>query len=732
MSRHEQQGQMKSIRTRIFVVVGVVLLFLIGVLIGYFSRGDTSSNHRNTATWDRLTREPDIQIRDKLKDNIDVENLRQQLREFTKSSRLAGTPRQKETAEYVSNLWKEYGLESEVVTYNVLLSYPEQGENTTITVFYNDGSQHIIYAEEPPLGDDPGGFAVRPFNAYSPARKVQGKLVYANYARDSDFEKLVEQNIDVTGSIVIARYSKGFRGNKLKQAQDRGALGIILYSDPADYIGIPDPPVYPDTWWLPGPGVQRGNVVTVKGDQTTPGLPSTWYAHRLNDSQLRDSLPKIPCQPISYNDARILLSTLGGNVVPAEWKGALNTTYRFGPSQVRRITLDVRNVNELREIHNVIGRIPGSVEPDRQVLLGNHRDAWVYGAYDPTSGTTVLMELARIFGKLYREGWKPRRSIVFCSWDAEEYGLVGSYEWVEENLKKLTSQAVSYLNIDSAITGNYTLDVRTVPLLRNLIYDTAKVVPDPFQPTKTLFDTWLERNPETTEPTRPRVEKIGAGSDHSPFIAGAGVPATYPRMYGTGANYTSRGTPLYHTRYETFQAYTMVDPDFTVAKTMAAFVGELARSLGDSVIIPMDVEVYAKEVRDSVSHLSEIRSRFPTGAMWLDGLQSASKNFSKAAMEFHTSLKKIDRKNPILVRMMNDKIMSVERAFIYAEGLPDRPRYKHVLHSPSGMNYYGGSDFPGLEDLLYKIGTNTGRWDQVKQHISVLTYCIQTAASILQ
>ncbi|XP_072030609.1 glutamate carboxypeptidase 2-like [Amphiura filiformis] len=306
-------------------------------------------------------------------------------------------------------------------------------------------------------------------------------LVYANYARVEDFEYLEDNypEINLTGTIIIARYGKIFRGNKALHAQAAGAKGLILYSDPADYAVDGDISLYPDGWWLPETGAQRGNiwVSDAKGDPLTPGFPANAYAYRKNDTDT--PLPKIPAHPIGYGDARRLLSEMKGPVVSEAdgWKGNLNVTYRIGPGFTdpqRKAKMNIYTTREIRNTYDVIGYIRGDTEPDRYVILGNHRDAWVYGSTDPSSGTATLMEVARAFGEQVKSGWRPRRSILFTSWGSEEYGLLGSTEYVEEFQKILGERAVAYLNVDCAVVGNYTLRVKSTPLLYNAIYEAAR------------------------------------------------------------------------------------------------------------------------------------------------------------------------------------------------------------------------------------------------------------------
>ncbi|OWF36154.1 N-acetylated-alpha-linked acidic dipeptidase 2 [Mizuhopecten yessoensis] len=460
-----------------------VLVFVIGILIGFFSKTFYGPDLGTCpgAGLQQLTREADPGITDTLLAFIDAQQMDRVYRELTSKPRLAGTDSQQESADYVHNLFQEYGLTSQIDTYDVFLSYPVKGHNNYAAITSESGAveYRTLSLEELTRDDTRHPDEIQAFNAFSPSGDVTAELVYANYGRAEDFDKLRELGISCSGKIVIAKYGKIFRGNKVLFAHQAGCVGVILYSDPADYGPPPSNSTsgmtypYPDTWWLPDTGMQRGNIILTKGDQATPGYPALWYTQRLSDEEVERKLPSIPCHPIGYRDAYNILREMEGEEVLPEWRGNLNITYRFGPTlrNNRKIRLVVKNENRTVPIHNVIGKITGEIEPDRYVIFGNHRDAWVYGGTDPASGGivmieiarifgklletdryvifgnhrdawvyggtdpasggTVLMEIARIFGKLLETGWRPRRTILFCSWDAEEYGLVGSYEWVE-------------------------------------------------------------------------------------------------------------------------------------------------------------------------------------------------------------------------------------------------------------------------------------------------------------
>uniref|UniRef100_A0A3Q2LHU4 N-acetylated alpha-linked acidic dipeptidase 2 n=1 Tax=Equus caballus TaxID=9796 RepID=A0A3Q2LHU4_HORSE len=557
---------------------------------------------------------------------------------------------------------------------------------------------------------------VPPYNAFSAQGTPEGDLIYVNYARTEDFFKLErEMSINCTGKIVIARYGKIFRGNKVKNAMLAGAIGIILYSDPADYFA-PGVQPYPKGWNLPGTAAQRGNVLNLNGagDPLTPGYPAKEYTFRL-DVEEGVGIPKIPVHPIGYNDAEILLRHIGGSAPPDEsWKGSLNVDYNIGPGftghdSFRKVRMHVHNTNKITRIYNVIGTIRGSVEPDRYVILGGHRDSWVFGAIDPTSGTAVLQEIVQSFGKLMSKGWKPRRTIIFASWDAEEFGLLGSTEWAEENAKTLQERSIAYINSDSSIEGNYTLRVDCTPLLYQLVYQLTKEIssPDDGFENKSLYESWLEKDPSSENKNFPRINKLGSGSDFEAYFQRLGIASGRARY--TKNRISTCSYPVYHTIYETFELVeNFYDPTFKKQLSVAQLRGALVYELADSKIIPFNIQDYAKALKNyatSIYNLSKKHDQqLRDHGVSFDSLFSAVKNFSEAASDFHRRLTQVD---------LNE----------------------HIIFAPSSHNKYAGESFPGIYDAMFDIENKAdprSAWTEVKKHISVAAFTIQAAAGTLK
>uniref|UniRef100_H2Z0Q3 glutamate carboxypeptidase II n=1 Tax=Ciona savignyi TaxID=51511 RepID=H2Z0Q3_CIOSA len=623
--------------------------------------------------------------------------------------------------DWIKQQWTEAGIDSIVVhPYDVLLSYPKQNDSNYVSIKLANGTEIeqsqrkelVIDAEQ----NDPN--VVDPFNAYSPPGEPEAELVYVNFATIEDFIALNRTyKINTVGKICISRYGRIFRGDKAVHAELYGCIGLILYSDPLDYTSIPKIGFFPPT------GAQRGTLWVDNGDPRTPNYPSIRDAWHQSNSSL--TLPKIPVTPIGNIDAIKYLSKMGGPEVPTDWRGGMNITYRFGPG------FALEHVNRY-----VMKLSPTAVTvmcfksylPDRYVLLGNHRDAWVFGAIDPSSGTATLMELVRGFGAMLKRGWRPRRTLVFCSWGAEEYGLIGSTEWVEELQKELQARAVAYLNVDIAVQGNYSLAANGVASLSQAVFDAAKTVSNP-NPTEvssgrlTLYDTWKLRYPASVG-DKPSYYGLGSGSDFTAFLQIIGIPSSIGL-----ASY-----PVYHSVYETFELVNkFVDPGFKIHLAMAQVWGELARKLADVPILPVDCRVYATDLAQKRDALyQQYGSKMESNGIDFSQLNDTILIFTTSADNIHKRIASIDSTNAYETRMINDQLMQLERAFIDQNPLPGRVAYRHVISAPSQHNTYGSTAFPAVVDAMFDIDVDpdqTGRWDEVRRQYSILVFHILSAAA---
>uniref|UniRef100_A0A4W6F968 Glutamate carboxypeptidase 2 n=1 Tax=Lates calcarifer TaxID=8187 RepID=A0A4W6F968_LATCA len=666
-------------------------------------------------------------------DEMQPDQIREHLRKFTRLPHLAGTEQNLKYAEQIMKEWQEFGLDSvEMVPYDVLLSYPNKSQPNYIAIVDQLGDEvfNTSLAEPVPEGYEDISNIVPPYSAFSAQGQPEGDLVYVNYGRTEDFFQLErEMGINVTGKIVIVRYGRIFRGNKVKNAILAGAKGIIMFSDPADYWAAGVQP-YPDGWNLPGGGAQRGNVLNLNGagDPLTPGYPAKEYSYRFS---LEDGvgLPKIPVHPIGFHDAVHLLKNMGGQIPPNNWKGGLNISYRIGPGftddfKSQKVRMNIHTNNQVTRIYNVIGRIRGALEPDRYVILGGHRDAWVFGGIDPMSGAAVVHETVRSAGRLLSKGWRPRRTIIFASWDAEEFGLLGSTEWAEDNAKLLQERAVAYINADSAIEGMYTLRVDCTPSLHTLVYDLTKQV--------SRFIHMQSNN--ICEFDRSKKHFLGSGSDFEAYFIRLGIAAGRARYTKNKKTERYSSYPVYHSVYETFEIVEkFYDPTFRRLQAVAQVRGGLIFLLADSQLLPLDANQYADSLRKYAQSIMQLAQRHPeemeTYEVSFDSLFSAVENFTVAARDFHVRLQTLNR-----VRVMNDQLMYLERAFIDPLGLPGRPFYRHVIFAPSSHNKYAGESFPGIYDALFDIENSADpekAWEEVKRQISIAAFTIHAAAMTL-
>ncbi|NWX88304.1 FOLH1 carboxypeptidase, partial [Nothoprocta pentlandii] len=717
-------------------------LFLFGFLVGWFAK----------PAEEKTSLRPHEKMKRAFMAEMKAENIKKFLYNFTRLPHLAGTEENLHLAKQIQAEWKEFGLDSvQLAHYDVLLSYPNETKPNYISIIDELGNEifNTSLFEPPPPGYEGVRDVVPPYSAFSIQGMPEGELVYVNYGRTEDFFKLErEMGINCTGKIVIARYGKIFRGNKVKNAELAGAKGVILYSDPADYCA-PGVNPYPAGWNLPGGGAQRGNVLNLNGagDPLTPGYPAKEYTYRL-DKASGVGLPKIPVHPIGYHDAESLLRNMGGPAPPdSSWKGSLNVSYNIGPGfttnySTRSVKLHIHSNNKVTRIYNVIGTIRGAVEPDRYVILGGHRDAWVFGGIDPQSGAAVVHEIVRSFGKLKKEGWRPRRTVIFASWDAEEFGLLGSTEWAEDNAKVLQARGVAYINADSSIEGNYTLRVDCTPLMYRLVYSLTKEIPSPDEgfEGKSLYESWYKKNPSREYKEVPRINKLGSGNDFEVFFQRLGIASGRARYSKNWDVEKYSSYPVYHSVYETYEIVErFYDPTFKNHLTVAQVRGGLVFELANSVVLPFDCRDYAAAVSNyayviynlSKNHEEEL-SKYSVS---FDALFSAVKNFTEVSARFHENLQQIDINNLLAVRSLNDRLMFLERAFIDPLGLPDRPFYRHVIFAPSSHNKYAGESFPGIYDAMFDIKSKADQhkaWEEVKRQISIAAFTVQAAADTLK
>jgi N-acetylated-alpha-linked acidic dipeptidase len=692
------------------------------------------------------------------------------LRKLTEEPHVAGTPADHATALFVRDKLREWGWRAELAEYEVLLNYPYVDEKTGYPGLLLNG--HSLDLREAPLEfdkDSASKEAFPAFHGYGISGGTSGQVVYANYGRPEDYTALEKMGVAVENKIVLVRYGELFRGLKVLNAQKRGAKGILMYSDPAD-DGYMKGDVYPNGPYRPESAIQRGSVQFLSlqpGDPSTPGWPSTKNAKRLpidplmgfprGDGGFGGTTPlsaregneavkqweketglkrdeyfaAIPSLPISYAAARPILEALGGPGVPAGWQGGLPLAYHVGPGPAD-VFMMTRMEYAVWTIWNVIATIPGTAEPDRWVLLGNHRDAWVYGAVDPGSGTAATLEMCRALGSAVKQGWKPRRTLVYASWDAEEYGLVGSTEWAEDHAAEIDRKAVLLLNVDSAVSG-HELDLGGVPSLRDWVLDAAAAVTD-VRSGKVLRQAWIAKQREhwaTQEPVDlpdlfangsasaestaarpsarfvPQMKPLGSGSDYTVFLDHLGVPAVdvgFSGRYG-----------VYHSVYDNFTWMEKVgDPEFITHAMAARLYTVLAMRAAAADVVPLKFVPYGEALRD---HVDDLRRRIERSARGAEpGATSGVHSFAglaalvKAVRGFQDQAAALDRATDELTRRdgvprdklakVNDALMRIERTLLLPAGLAGRPWFKHAIYAPGVTTGYASWPLPGLRQAL--------------------------------
>ncbi|HKP46926.1 MAG TPA: M28 family metallopeptidase [Pyrinomonadaceae bacterium] len=666
----------------------------------------------------------------------EANSAREHLRRLTAEPHVAGTKEDYDTAIYVRDQIRSYGINAELKEYDVLLPYPKQPSIVELVA----PRRERLAVKEAVVPEDPSSSnpkIIPLFNGYSASGDVTAPLVYVNYGLPPDYEALEKAGVDVKGKIVLARYGNSFRGVKAKVAQDHGAIGLLIYSDPAD-DGYAQGDVFPKGPWRPLTSAQRGSVQYLfqsPGDPLTPGTPSIPGTPRIKREEVTN-LTKLPVQPISYGDARRLLEPLKGPIRPRGFQGGLPFAYHVGGTSDVRVHLKTEMDYQVRKIWDVISRIDGNEEKDRWVVMGNHRDAWTFGAVDPNSGTTAMLEAARAFGGLLKRGWKPRRTIILCSWDGEEYGLLGSTEWAEENAEQLKANAVAYLNMDAAVSGP-NFGASSVPSMWKLIRAVARDVPDP-KSGKTVYQQWQDRtreqrpeaelaDAETGTDTRiaeARIGALGSGSDYTPFLQHLGVPSS---DFGFGGDYG-----VYHSAYDDFYWMSHFgDPTFMYHVTAARLWGSVAMRLADAEALPLDYRDYAAQIRDFFTEsMKTARYRKLTTGVNDKAMSDAIDEFAAEAERAEgarisaLSETRAGSANARLQRI-NDGLIAVERDLTDARGLRGRTWYTHQIYAPGVYTGYAAQPLPDFRQAL-DDRNNVNAADALERIVAALKRATET------
>ena len=689
--------------------------------------------------------------------SIDPGQMERWLRELSSAPGHVGSAHGRANAEFVLARFREFGWDASIESFDVLYPTPKR-----VQVQMLAPQRYEAVLSEPPVEGDASSAireqALLPYNVYGGDGDVSGELVYANYGGPDDYAELARRGIDVRGKIVITRYGGGWRGLKPLLAQRHGAVGCLIYSDPNE-DGYARGDVYPVGGFRPEQSVQRGSVADMMiypGDPLTPGYGSVPGARRLPVAEA-ETILKIPVLPLSWGDATPLLKALQGDVVPESWRGALPLTYKTGPGPAR-VRVVVESDWGQKTIHNVIARLPGTQPREQWVIRGNHRDTWVMGAQDPLSGTVAMLAEAKALGELSKQGWRPKRTLVYASWDGEEAGLLGSTEWVETHAGELRDKAVAYINTDSNSRGF--LGAGGSHSLQHMINQVAGAVTDP-QTGASVGERLRARllvsgyEGSGADKARARgvpvtgdlpIAALGSGSDYAPFLAHLGV-ASMNLGFGGEAR-----SGVYHSHYDTYEHFQrFVDPGLAYAATLARLSGRIAMRLADAEILPMRfadmgerIDAYVEEVRQIEVDLrkeTENQHRLLDAGMF--GLaadptrvhspperlsavpQIDLEPLERAVVRLRESLARQERAYMRVasgdLRLDDGRLGEInalaarmERGLTHAPGLPGRPWYRHMVYAPGVMTGYGVKTLPGVREAL-----EARRWEEARSYVAI-------------
>ncbi|XP_022766886.1 probable glutamate carboxypeptidase AMP1 [Durio zibethinus] len=633
------------------------------------------------------------------------------LRSLTSHPHLAGTKPSLETTHYVKTHFENLGLETHTVPFKALLSYPL---HASISMHFNNGTVLSLPLNEMGIASYASLGLIQPYHAYSPSGTAQGDVVFVNYGGEDDYRALGGMGVNVSGCIVIVKKGGSLsRGAVVEIAEKKGALGVLIYAERNVSRGSF------------GFGVERGTVMKGVGDPLSPGWAGVEDGERLDleDYKVLKRFPGIPSLPLSFESAQLILESLGGPLAPQQWRySGRSKLSRVGPGQVM-LNLTYQGEKRLATIHNVFAVIRGLEEPDRYVLLGNHRDAWTYGAVDPNSGTAALLDIARRYTLLMRNGWNPRRTIIFCSWDAEEFGMIGSTEWVEQNLVNLGAKAVAYLNVDCAVQGPGFF-ARATPQLDSLIFEVTKKVKDPDSEVGAIYDKWTTVNGVSN------IERLSeVDSDFAPFLQHAGVPSV--------DIYYGRDFPVYHTAFDSFNwMINYADPFFWRHVAVAGVWGLLGLHLADDPVLPLNYLSYAEQLmehKDTLSSFLDANVSLTPLATSIQELASAAKRVNDEAK----SLMEQEFPGDVLalkMRALNDRLMLAERGFLDRDGIKGREWFRHLIYGPRSNHESKLVFFPGISDAIaesVKMSKSDGQ-AAIQHETWRVARAIQRAAAALE
>jgi N-acetylated-alpha-linked acidic dipeptidase len=667
------------------------------------------------------------------------DNLRDYMKRLSARPHHVGSPNDKDNAEWILSLFKKWGWDAHIENFDVLFPTPKER-----LVEMLEPTPFRAKLEEPTVPEDPTSNQhdeqLPTYNAYSADGDVTGPLVYVNYGVPADYEQLERLGISVKGAIIIARYGASWRGIKPKVGAEHGAVGCLIYSDPHE-DGYFEGDTFPAGAYRPRDGVQRGSVMDdtlYPGDPLTPGVGATKNAKRLPLKDVQ-TITKIPVLPLSYSDAQPLLAALKGPLAPPAWRGALPFPYHLGPGPAK-VHLKVKANWDLKTLYDVIARLDGSKFPDEWVVRGNHHDAWVNGAEDPTSAMVAELEEARAFGELLKQGWKPQRTLIYCAWDGEEEGLLGSTEWAEEHADELDRKAVAYLNSDSNGRGYFF--AAGSHSLEKFINGVARDIEDPEKKISVWKRSQLRRIEEAPSPEerqearqRPdlRIRALGSGSDYGVFVDHLGIASLDLGYSGED------GGGVYHSIYDDFFWYTHFDDtSFVYGRALAQAVGTAVMRLADAQLLPFDFSNFAdtihkylddlkKLLKTSQDEARELNQKIEEGVFTATAdpqrafvppkpeevppylsfapLENATEALEQAAQRYRKAVEKTNAQGGAVLdsaslSALNALLVQSERKLTSPEGLPGRPWYRHEIYAPGVYTGYAVKPLPAIREPL--------------------------------
>ncbi len=729
--------------------------YLVTVLMIFFVQHSFAQTEKIIGFYEK-NREKELNLESIFDNNLSSASIGENIKTLSGKPHHIGSPGGKEYAEYILNLFTNWGWDAKIETFYVLFPTPKV---RMLEMTFPTSYKAVL--KEPALKEDATSAQegqLPTYNAYSADGDITAELVFVNYGLPDDYEILDRMGIDVKGKIVLARYGRSWRGIKPRVAQEHGAVGCIIYSDPADdgyYFGD----VYPKGPFRNEYGVQRGSVVDMTaypGDPLTPGIGAMKDAKRLERSEA-SSLLKIPVLPVSYHDAAPLLEALEGPAAPAGWHGGLPFAYHIGPGRTK-VHLKVAFNWDLVPCYDVIAKINGYLFPDEWVIRGNHMDAWVNGAGDPVSGQAAMLEEAKSLGLMLKNGWKPGRTIVYCAWDGEEPGLLGSTEWVEEHEKELKEKAVVYINSDA--NGRGFLFVEGSQALEPFIDQISKQVIDP-QTGVSVFErrrafeaitgSGTDEKKRRWEEKEVKLSALGSGSDYSSFIQHEGIPSLNMGYGGEDPG------GEYHSIYDSYSLYERFkDPGFLYGVTLAETAGHAVLRMANADGLPFDyshllstIDGYSRELISLLGSTREttefenllIKSRSYTvgedprkgyvlpvlkpAVPYLDfsPLQNALQQLEYSVDSLTATYQK-NIKSGSISEAFNRSLYMAERQLLNETGLPRRTWYKHVLYAPGYYTGYGVKTMPGIREAIEQRN-----WTEAREQIGATAESIKRLAN---